>query len=106
MPYKTAIRVDRSYLLRDTFPSRIAVSRSAVSGGHKRRQLTGGLVAEEAAEKSPVVVLGFDAAWGYAPADQTSPALAGRAGALIDTTMTGARGTALRIHGGSGSHAP
>jgi hypothetical protein len=39
-------------------------------------------VAEEAAEKSPVVVLGFDAAWGYAPADQTSPALAGAAGAL------------------------
>jgi hypothetical protein len=63
-------------------------------------------VAEEAAEKSPVVVLGFDAAWGYAPADQTSPALAGRAGALIDTTMTGERVTELRIHGVSGSNGP
>jgi hypothetical protein len=52
--------------------------------------------AEEAAEERSVVVLGFDAAWGYAPADQTSPALAGAAGALIDTTMTGERVTELR----------
>ena len=63
-------------------------------------------MAEEAAEKSPVVVLGFDAAWGYAPADQTSPALAGAAGALPDTTMTGERVTELRIHGVSGSNGP
>jgi hypothetical protein len=33
-------------------------------------------VAEEAVAKSPDVVLGFDAAWGFAPDDQTSPALA------------------------------
>ena len=63
-------------------------------------------MAEEAAEKSPVVVLGFDAAWGYAPADQTSPALAGAVGALPDTTMTGERVTELRIHGVSGSNGP
>jgi hypothetical protein len=63
-------------------------------------------VAEEAAEKSPVVVLGFDAAWGYAPADQTSPALAAAAGALPDTMMTGERVTELRIHGVSGSNGP
>ena len=62
--------------------------------------------AEEAAEASSVVVLGFDAAWGYAPADQTSPALAGAAGALTDTTMTGERVTELRIHGVSGSNGP
>ena len=36
-------------------------------------------MAEEAAENSPDVMLGFDAAWGYAPADQTSPALAAAA---------------------------
>jgi len=63
-------------------------------------------VAEEAAEKSPVVALGFDAAWGYAPAEQTSPALAGAAGALTDTTMTGKPVTELRIHGVSGSKRP
>ena len=45
-------------------------------------------MAEDAVSKSPDVVLGFDAAWGFAPADQTSPALASQAGALIDTTMT------------------
>src|SRR2546430_13569928 len=63
-------------------------------------------MAEEAAEKSPDVMLGFDAAWGYAPADQTSPALAAAAGALIDTTMTGEGVTELRIHGVSGSNGP
>jgi hypothetical protein len=62
--------------------------------------------AEEPAGESSVVVLGFDAAWGYASADQTSPALAGAAGALIDTTMTGERVTELRIHGVSGSNGP
>ena len=40
-------------------------------------------MAEEAVPESRDVVLGFDAAWGFALADQTSPALAGRAGALI-----------------------
>src|SRR5271170_2512386 len=52
------------------------------------------------------VVLGLDAAWGFAPADQTSPALAGAAGALPDTTMTGVRVTELRVHGVSGSDGP
>ena len=61
---------------------------------------------EEAADKNLVVGLGFDAAWGYALADQTSPALAGAAGALTDTTMTGERVTELRIHGVSGSNGP
>ena len=50
--------------------------------------------------------LGFDAARGYALADQTSPALAGAAGALTDTAMTGERVTELRIHGVSGSNGP
>src|SRR5450631_3163850 len=63
-------------------------------------------MAEEAVSKSPDVVLGFDAAWGFAPADQISPALAGRAGALIDTTMTAEQVTELRIHGVSGSDGP
>jgi hypothetical protein len=61
---------------------------------------------EEAGLKSQGVVLGFDAAWGFAAADQTSPALAGAAGALPDTTMTGVRVTELRIHGVSGSDGP
>ena len=63
-------------------------------------------MAEEAVPKSPDIVLGFDAAWGFASADQISPALAGQAGALIDTTMTGERVTELRIHGVSGSNGP
>jgi hypothetical protein len=69
--------------------------------------------AEKAGETAParakgpdVVVLGFDAAWGYAAADQTSPALAGKAGALTDTTMTEQKVTELRIHGVSGSNGP
>jgi hypothetical protein len=61
---------------------------------------------DETADKSLVVGLGFDAAWGHALADQTSPALAGAAGALTDTTMTGERVTELRIHGVSGSNGP
>jgi hypothetical protein len=63
-------------------------------------------VAEEAVAKKPDVALGFDAAWGFAPADQTSPALAGQAGALIDTKMTDEPVTELRIHGVSGSDGP
>lgn len=63
-------------------------------------------MAEEVVSKSPDVVLGFDAAWGFALADQTSPALASQAGALIDTTLTSARVTELRIHGVSGSDGP
>jgi len=55
---------------------------------------------------SPQVVLGFDAAWGFAPADQTSPALASAAGALVDATMTDQAVTELRIHGVSGSDGP
>jgi hypothetical protein len=53
------------------------------------------------------VVLGLDtAAWAFAPADQTSPAKAARAGALFDSTQTGERVTELRIHGVSGSDGP
>lgn len=63
-------------------------------------------MSEEAGLKSRDVVLGFDAAWGFAAADQTSPALAGAAGALPDTTMTGVRVTELRVHGVSGSDGP
>jgi hypothetical protein len=63
-------------------------------------------VAGDAVAISRDVVLGFDAAWGFAPDDQTSPALAGRGGALIDTTMTDERVTELRIHGVSGSNGP
>jgi hypothetical protein len=65
-----------------------------------------GEAAEEAANIGPDVVLGMDAAWGYAPADQTSPALASQAGALPDTTMTEEGVTELRIHGVSGSNGP
>jgi hypothetical protein len=63
-------------------------------------------MSENAGLNSQDVVLGFDAAWGFAPADQTSPALAGASGALIDTTMTGERVTELRVHGVSGSNGP
>ena len=63
-------------------------------------------MAEDADSQNPAVVLGLDAAWGFAPADQTSPALAGAAGALIDTAMSGQRVTELRIHGVSGSDGP
>ncbi len=53
------------------------------------------------------VVLGLDTgAWAFSPADQTSPALAARAGALIDSTLAGERVTELRIHGVSGSDGP
>jgi len=63
-------------------------------------------MAKDAALTSQDVVLGLDAAWGFARADQTSPALAGAAGALIDTTMTRERVTELRVHGVSGSDGP
>ena len=63
-------------------------------------------MSENAGLQSQDVVLGFDAAWGFAPADQTSPALAGASGALIDTTMTRERVTELRVHGVSGSDGP
>jgi len=58
-------------------------------------------------DASDDVVLGLDtAAWAFAPADQTSPALAARAGALYDAALTGERVTELRIHGVSGSDGP
>jgi hypothetical protein len=63
-------------------------------------------MAEESVFSKPDVVLGFDAAWGFAPADQTSPALAGAAGALVDTTTFRESVTELRIHGVSGSNGP
>jgi hypothetical protein len=50
-------------------------------------------------EDRPDVVLG----WGYGPTDLTSPALAAKAGALADTSMTSERVTELRIHGVAGS---
>ena len=63
-------------------------------------------MSEEAGLTSQDVALGFDAAWGFAAADQTSPALAGAAGALPDTTMAAERVTELRVHGVSGSDGP
>jgi hypothetical protein len=53
------------------------------------------------------VVLGLaTAAFAFSPADQTSPALAARAGALFDTTPDSGSVTELRIHGVSGSNGP
>ena len=67
----------------------------------------GGLMAEGGDPEYPDVVLGLGAAWGFARADQApSPALAGAAGALIDTAMTDQPVTELRIHGVSGSDGP
>src|SRR2546429_3783985 len=66
---------------------------------------SGGTMAEDAAGDG--VVLGLDtAAWAFSPADQTSPALAARAGALFDTELNAGRVTELRIHGVSGSNGP
>jgi ketosteroid isomerase-like protein len=71
---------------------------------------------EDAISPGRDVVLGFNAAWGFAPADLTSPALAGAAGALVDVTLSGEPGpgaqatgqpvTELRVHGVSGSDGP
>jgi hypothetical protein len=71
---------------------------------------------EDAISRSRDVVLGFNGAWGFAPADLTSPALAGAAGALVDVTLprdlgsgasaAGRPVTELRVHGVSGSDAP
>ena len=71
---------------------------------------------EDAISPSRDVVLGFNGAWGFAPADLTSPALAGAAGALVDVTLAGEPGpgaraqdqlvTELRVHGVSGSDGP
>ena len=59
------------------------------------------------AANDDAVVIGLDtAAWAFSPADQTSPALAARAGALFDTTPSSGRVTELRIHGVSGSDGP
>jgi hypothetical protein len=63
-------------------------------------------MSEDGARLGTDVVLGFDAAWGFAPDYQTSPALASAAGALVDTTMTEEPVTELRIHGVSGSDGP
>ena len=62
-------------------------------------------MAKDAADDG--VVLGLDtAAWAFSPADQTSPALAARAGALFDAEQNAERVTELRIHGVSGSNGP
>jgi len=63
-------------------------------------------MSEDAASFSPDVVLGYDATWGFASADQTSPALAAAAGALVDAAMKEQPVTELRIHGVSGSDGP
>jgi hypothetical protein len=62
-------------------------------------------MAEDVADDGVVLGLGT-AAWAFSPADQTSPALAARAGALFDTTPDSGRVTELRIHGVSGSNGP
>src|SRR5262249_29694941 len=93
---------DTNWLTCCTAGSAVAVTRAQTT----RR--TGDLMTEDATPAGPDVVLGFDAAWGFAPADQTSPALAGAAGALVDVTMIdyGQQVTELRIHGVSGSDGP
>src|SRR5260370_40496835 len=63
-------------------------------------------MSQDAASASPDVVLGFDAAWGFAPGGPTSPAWASAAGALVDTAMKAQPVTELRIHGVSGSDGP
>jgi hypothetical protein len=65
-------------------------------------------------EAESSAVLGFGGAWGFAPADLTSPANAAAAGAFVDGTSAGQaapgdRGfpiTELRVHGVSGSNGP
>jgi hypothetical protein len=52
------------------------------------------------------VVLGFNAARGFASADRTSPAAAAQAGALVDVSLTKHKATELRIHGVAGSTGP
>src|SRR5262249_42584323 len=76
----------------------------------------GVLMNEDEILPSRDVVLGFNGAVGFAPADLTSPALAAAAGALVDVTLAGAPGsgvsatgqpvTELRVHGVSGSDGP
>ena len=61
---------------------------------------------EDAISVPQDAVLGLDAAWGFAPADQTSPALAAEGGAHLDVTLTSEPVTELRIHGVSGSDGP
>ena len=71
-------------------------------------------MARESVSNKSDVVLGLDAARGFAPPDQTSPALAAAADALVDTTTFSEPGfelfskpvTELRIHGVSGSDGP
>ncbi len=52
------------------------------------------------------VPLGYDAAWGFAKLDLTSPARAGAAMALVDVGLDDQPVTELRIHGVSGSNGP
>lgn len=52
------------------------------------------------------VPLGYDAAWGFARPDQTSPARAGAMDALVDVGLHDQPVTELRIHGVSGSNGP
>ena len=61
---------------------------------------------EDATSAPQDAVLGLNAAWGFAPADQTSPALAAEGGAHLDVTLTAEPVTELRIHGVSGSDGP
>ena len=63
-------------------------------------------MAQDAADEADRVALGYDAAWGFAQADQTSPARAGAVHALLDVSLTEEPVTELRIHGVSGSNGP
>lgn len=63
-------------------------------------------MAEESVPVIRDVVLGFDAAWGFAPSDLTSPARAAAAGGLVDVSLTDQPVTELRIHGVAGSNGP
>src|SRR5271166_1832842 len=61
---------------------------------------------QDAADEAERVALGFDAAFGFAQADQTSPARAGAVHALLDVSLTEEPVTELRIHGVSRSNGP
>ncbi len=63
-------------------------------------------MAEETAPVGADVVLGLDAAWGFARYDLTSPARAAAVEALVDVSLTDQPVTELRIHGVAGSTGP
>jgi ketosteroid isomerase-like protein len=99
---------------RDALPSRRLPATIVLPAAPGIRQ--GILMNEDEILPSRDVVLGFNGALGFAPADLTSPALAAAAGALVDVTLADAPGsgvsaigqpvTELRVHGVSGSDGP